>query len=86
MNFGIRPDHAIISDGGIYYYAKGSEDEERFSDLMGHGIRFDWQFVTLNPWFMGEPRPIKRTWGQIRLRSDGYNIAEYLHDILQRYP
>lgn len=86
MNFGIRPDHAIISDGGIYYYAKGSEDDERFRELMGYGIRFDWQFVTLNPWLMGEPRPIKRTWGQVRLRSDGYNIAEYLHDMLQRYP
>ncbi len=86
MNFGIRPDRAIISDGGLYYYARGSEDDERFRDLIGYGIRFDWQFVTLNPWLMGEPRPIKSTWGQVRLRSDGYNIAEYLHDILQRYP
>ncbi len=86
MLFGILPDKSIISEGGIYYYARGADDDERFRDLMGYGIRFDWQFVTLNPWSMGEPRRVKDTWGQVRLRSDGYNIAEYLHDILQRYP
>ena len=86
MQFGIRPGQAIISDGGIYYYAKGLEDDERFNDLMGYGIKFDWQFVTLNPWLMGEPRLIQRTGGMIRLNSDGSNIAEYLHRILQLYP
>ena len=86
LRFGIRPDQAIISEGGIYYYARGLEDDERFSDLMGYGIKFDWQFVTLNPWLMVEPRPISRTGGAIRLLSDGSNIAEYLHHILQWYP
>ena len=86
LEFGIRPGDAIISEGGIYYYAKGSEDGEQFNDLIGHGIRFDWQFLKLNPWLMGEPRPIQRTAGPIRLRSDGTNIAEYLHHILQFYP
>ena len=86
MDFGIRPGHAIISDGGIYYYAKGLEDDERFDDLKGYGIKFDWQFVTLNPWLMVEPRPIQRTAVIIGLNSDGSNIAEYLHHILQLYP
>ncbi len=86
MQFGIRPGHAIISDGGLYYYAKESESDERINDLMGYGIKFDWQFITLNPWIMGEPRPIQRTGGAIRLRSDGSNIAEYLRHILQLYP
>ena len=35
---------------------------------------------------MGEPRLIQRTAGPIRLRSDGYNIAEYMHGILEQYP
>ena len=86
LQFGIRPGDAIISDGGIYYYAKGLEDDGRINDLMGYGIKFNWQFVTLNPWLMSEPRPIQRTAGIIRLNSDGSNIAEYLHHILQLYP
>lgn len=86
MRFGIRPDQAIISDGGIYYYARGLTDDELFDDLMGYGISFDWQFVTLNPWLMVEPRQIQLTAGPIRLQSDGSNVAEYLHHILQWYP
>lgn len=86
MQFGIRPGDAIISQGGLYYYVSESGNDTRFDDLKGYGIRFDWQFVTLNPWAMGEPRPIQRTAGIIRLNSDGSNIAEYLHHILQLYP
>ena len=40
-----------------------------------------WQFVRLNPYSMGDPRPQQRTGGKIRLESDGSNIAEYLLDI-----
>lgn len=40
-----------------------------------------WQFLALNAWSMGEPRPIQRTGGAIRLHADGSNIAEYLSDI-----
>lgn len=43
-----------------------------------------WQFVTLNPYTMGEPRPQRRTGGNIRLAEDGANVAEYLLDILNR--
>lgn len=86
LEFGIRPGDAIISRGGLYYYANDADDDEQISELMGYGITFDWQFVTLNPWIMGEPLPIQRTAGIIRLNSDGSNIAEYLHQILQLYP
>lgn len=40
-----------------------------------------WQFVTLNPFAMGSPRPQRRTGGSIHLANDGSNIAEYLLDI-----
>ena len=86
IEFGIRPGNAIISDGGIYYYAQGLNEEDKVNDLAGYGIRFDWQFVKLNPWNMGEPQPIQRTAGPIRLRSDGANIAEFLRYILHVYP
>lgn len=86
MQFGIRPGDAIISQGGLYYYVNEHEDDERYDDLRGYGIRFNWQFLTLNPWVMGEPRPIQRTAGFIRLNGDGSNIAEYLHHLLQLYP
>ena len=57
------------------------------SSKVYHGTRFSiasWQFLTLNAWSMGEPQPIQRTGGMIRLRSDGSNIAEFLKDILER--
>lgn len=40
-----------------------------------------WQFVNLNPYSMGSPRPQKRASSQISLNSDGSNIAEYLLSI-----
>ncbi len=43
-----------------------------------------WQFVRLNPYSMGDPRPQQRTGGKIRLESDGSNIAEFLLDIRKR--
>lgn len=86
MAFGIRPGDAIISRGGLYYYADELEGDERLDDLMGYGIRFDWQFLTLNPWIMGEPQPIQRTGQMVRLNGDGSNIAEFLHQMLQVYP
>lgn len=44
----------------------------------------NWQFLTLNPYAMGDPKPQKRSGGAIRLESDGSNIAEYLLDIRRR--
>ncbi|MDE2821332.1 MAG: ATP-binding protein [Chloroflexota bacterium] len=46
----------------------------------------DWQFVTLQPRWMGEPHPIQRTEGNIRLNQAGSNITEYLLDIMRRFP
>ena len=45
-----------------------------------------WQFLALDAWNMGEPRPIQRAGGWTRLRSDGANIAEYLNEIRERDP
>ncbi|MCY4466028.1 MAG: ATP-binding protein [Chloroflexi bacterium] len=45
-----------------------------------------WQFLMLNPYAMGQPQPQNRTVGAIRLNSDGSNIAEYLSDMLERFP
>lgn len=86
LQFGILPGDAIISQGGLYYYANGQDDDKHFDDIKGYGIKFDWQFLTLNPWLMGEPRTTPSTAGKIRLRSDGANIAEYLRHILEWYP
>lgn len=43
-----------------------------------------WQFLTLNPYEMGMPKPQMRTLGKVRLNSDGSNIAEYLMDIRKK--
>ena len=41
----------------------------------------DWQFLKLNPYFMIEPLPQKRSYGTIKLDKTGSNIAEYLQSI-----
>lgn len=46
----------------------------------------DWQFVTLQPRWMGEPHPIQRTGANIRLDPSGSNITEYLLDIMRDAP
>jgi len=48
-----------------------------------HGLRDfidTWQFLRLAPPEMGEPQPLTRTAGPIRLAVDGSNIAEYLRE------
>ncbi len=40
-----------------------------------------WQFVTLSPDQMGQPIQQQRIGGQIQLKKDGSNIAEYLSSI-----
>ncbi|BAZ36724.1 hypothetical protein NIES4101_26440 (plasmid) [Calothrix sp. NIES-4101] len=41
----------------------------------------NWQFLNLNPYYMGSPKPRKRTNKNLNLASDGSNLAEYLLDI-----
>lgn len=53
--------------------------EKSGSDILNNISR--WQFVNLNPYLMGSPRPQKRASSQISLNSDGSNIAEYLFSI-----
>ena len=43
-----------------------------------------WQFLTLWPQSIGDPKPRTRTGGWIRLSKDGGNIAEYFLDIRNR--
>lgn len=54
-------------------------DGIEFSQLAGYIAR--WQFVMLNPYSMGQPKPQRRSGGVISLESDGSNIAEYLLEI-----
>jgi predicted ATPase len=57
--------------------------------LLGH-VRYlgdyvrGWQFLSLWPAPMGQPRPQRRTLGRRALAKDGSNVAEYLLDIRQR--
>ncbi len=82
LQMGVPPDRAIISDTGVYYYAETfTKDDERFDVLRMTEIDFGWQFLTLNPWLMGNPRAKQRTGRAVRLESNGANIAEYLLDI-----
>ena len=55
---------------------------ESSRDAFEEGIRgFDWQFVFLKAQSMGDEQPLERGGRNIKLRSDGLNIAEYLLDI-----
>lgn len=42
---------------------------------------YHWQFLSLAPDHMGIPQPQQRTEGNVRLRRDGANIADYLLEI-----
>ena len=55
---------------------------EASRDALDESLRgFDWQFLFLKAQSMGDEQPIERSGRDIRLRSDGVNIAEYLLDI-----
>ncbi|MCY4540652.1 MAG: ATP-binding protein [Chloroflexi bacterium] len=45
-----------------------------------------WQFLALNPYSMRFPRSQRSSRRDLRLKIDGSNIAEYLNDLLKRYP
>ncbi len=45
-----------------------------------------WQFLELSPYSMRFPHSQGRSRRNLRLKQDGSNIAEYLNEILQRYP
>lgn len=59
-------------------------DGMEFSRLAGGISR--WQFVLLNPYSMGQPRPQRRSGDLVLLESDGSNIAEYLLEIRKEEP
>ena len=63
---------SIIRDLALNYYARGWVS--------------GWQFLTLNPYTMRFPLSQRRSRRNLRLKSDGSNVAEYLDEILQRFP
>lgn len=75
--FGYGPvltgDQSFLND--LRHSASGYRDVYNLID--------SWQFVMLDPYSMGNPRPQQRAGGSIRLESEGSNIAEYLLDIYQ---
>jgi predicted ATPase len=62
----------------------------RTSATMGHTVLamevLDWQFLTLSPERMGLPVPQQRTQGEVRLASDGSNVADFLLDLRRQSP
>ena len=82
-----RVDGRMDIQGEDEQTAIGPIDEAE--SLMGH-IRYlgeyvrRWQFLSLWPTPMGQPRPQKRTLGRVALAKDGSNVAEYLLDIRQQ--
>lgn len=69
------------------YYLDGEAspvDGMEFSSLASNIAR--WQFVLLNPYSMGQPRPQRRSGDAVLLESDGSNIAEYLLEIRKQDP
>lgn len=69
-----------------FYYDEVASfvDGLEFSSLSDAIAR--WQFVLLDPYAMGHPRPQRRTSSVTTLERDGSNIAEYLLDIRQEDP
>jgi predicted ATPase len=66
------------------FLKEGTSSEGRFEAWSTISSILEWQFVTLNPYSMGNPRSQQRTSGDIRLENDGSNIADYLLDIRRR--
>lgn len=53
--------------------------------IMNNSINL-WQFLNLSPESMINPTNQNRTSGYVKLKKDGSNIAQYLHDIFKRDP
>ncbi len=68
------------------YFSVAENKALRSIALNVFGGMIDWQFVTLQPRWMGEPHPIQRTADNIRLDPTGSNITEYLLEIMRYAP
>lgn len=75
----IRGDHGQMAIGPL------DEAESLLGHVpyLGDYVR-GWQFLSLWPTPMGQPRPQRRTHGRRALAKDGSNVVEYLLDIRQR--
>ena len=87
---GIRSDGRLRSDmslfGPWYFQTEPVEhrrDPESPYRLLQSLIGLDWQFISLTASNMGAIHPLHRTSRDIRLETDGSNIAEYLLSILR---
>ena len=56
------------------------------ADLSSLHSSAGWQFLSIDGWNAGAPRPVQRTGGGIRLRRDGSNIAEYMSALYESDP
>ncbi len=69
-------DKMVINDKEIYEIMTNKLPETQLNDIVK-----EWQFLTLNPNSMFEPLPQRKSYGKIKLQSNGANIAEYLQSI-----
>jgi predicted ATPase len=67
-------------------FARQFRPDESIFSYYGEEFIASWQFLNLQPEAMAEPRPTKRSGGQLKLSKDGSNIADYLNDILEQDP
>jgi len=80
-------EHLLPGQSGFRtFWSVANTDEQRTNGVRIYTEMMSWQFVTLQPRWMGEPHPIQRTGGNISLDQAGSNITEYLLDIMRRAP
>ena len=60
---------------------QGNINKDRLPETELNDIVKNWQFLTLNPFSMFNPSIQKRSLGEIQLKPNGGNIAEYLQSI-----
>jgi predicted ATPase len=66
--------------------SKEMAPEFHVRDLAWHRFVYKWQFISLEPSRMLEPKPQRRSLREIRLAKDGSNIAQYLQSIADTEP
>ena len=53
-------------------------------NILSDGLFDQWQFLMLNPEYMGQPSPQQLAATVIELMRDGSNLAEYINDMRQK--
>ncbi len=79
---GVPTNASIIAPWLMVMNTQGEDGVDEAPEIvLEHLTGFDWQFLTLVPNAMGESQQLERSGRNIRLRSDGSNVAEFLWDI-----